>query len=347
MSCTSCQSNDSSPKGCKNNGNCGTQGCNKLNTYNWLSDFHFYESNSGYNLIEVRFKNNRKSFYVNANNAQISIGDIVVTEAEKGFDIGTVSLVGAIVSFQIKKKKIAEENITLKLIRKATASDIKLLHDARDKETKNKKEVKRVIEELRLDMKLSDIEYQGDNTKAYFYYTAEERVDFRELIKKIAYTLKVKVEMKQISARQESAMLGGIGVCGRELCCSTWLNEYTNISISAAKYQQLSINQEKLVGLCGRLKCCLNYELDTYKEITKKFPKYSLKLETKKGKGVCQKIDIFKNILWYAYENENNTWYNISLEKVDTIIAINKKGKKINCLEDYILEENEEKNTYL
>jgi cell fate regulator YaaT (PSP1 superfamily) len=296
-----------------------------------------------FDFVEVRFKNGRKQYYKNTENLSLSIGDIVATQAESGHDIGMVTLSGELVRVQMKRKKIAPKPIDiLKIYRKASQRDIDIWSEARDKEEPMKVKARQLAIDLRLQMKISDIEFQGDASKATFYYTAEERVDFRELIKQFAREFRTRIEMKQVGFRQEASRLGGIGSCGRELCCSTWLTDFRSVSTSAARYQQLSLNPQKLAGQCGKLKCCLNYELDSYLDALKAFPKNDTKLYTEKGTAVCQKTDIFKGHMWYAYEGEWMNWHKITTDQAREIIEINKKREKIASLEDYATELEEE-----
>ena len=286
--------------------------------------------------MEVRFKNGRKHYYENTENLTLGIGDIVATQAESGHDIGMVTLTGELVKVQMKRKKISETpDKNFKIYRKASQRDIDIWIESRDKEESMQVKARQFAIDLRLDMKISDIEFQGDGSKATFYYTADGRVDFRELIKLYAREFRIRIEMKQVGLRQEAARLGGIGSCGRELCCSTWLTDFRSVSTSAARYQQLSLNPLKLAGQCGKLKCCLNYELDAYLDALKSFPKTNIKLKTEKGIAVCQKIDIFKGIMWYAYEGEWINWFKLTTEQSNAIIALNKSGEKATSLEDY------------
>lgn len=338
MACASCSTKEGSPKGCKNNGTCGTDSCNKLTVFDWLSNMTLPSGETPFNWVEVRYKNGRKEYYYNSDNLTLSIGDTVATQAQSGHDIGMVTLTGELVRIQMKRKKIPE-NIedSLKIYRKANQKDIDVWIEAREKEEPMKVKARQFAIDLRLQMKISDIEFQGDASKVTFYYTAEERVDFRELIKVFAREFRTRIEMKQVGFRQEAARLGGIGSCGRELCCSTWLTDYRSVSTSAARYQQLSLNPQKLAGQCGKLKCCLNYELDTYLDALKSFPKTETKLQTEKGTAICQKTDIFKGHLWYAYEGEWMNWHKITTEQANDIIELNKKNKKITSLEEYAL----------
>ena len=338
MGCTSCATGaDGQPKGCKNNGTCGTDGCNKLTVFDWLSNMSLPGNMEPFNGVEVRFKNGRKHFYQNPENLSLAIGDIVATEVSPGHDIGMVTLTGELVRVQMKKKKITPKIEELpKIYRKASQKDIDVWQKVRDKEQDVQKRSREIAIRLGLQMKISDVEFQGDASKVIFYYTAEERVDFRQLIKEFARTFSSRIEMKQVGFRQEAARLGGIGSCGRELCCSTWLTDFRSVNTSAARYQQLSLNPQKLAGQCGKLKCCLNYELDTYLEALDEFPRTDIKLNTEKGRAQCQKIDIFKGLMWFSYESEGMNWHEMEVSKVNEIVALNKKGKKATSLEDYI-----------
>lgn len=341
MSCNSCSTGkDGQPKGCKNNGTCGTDSCNKLTVFDWLANMSLPQGEEPFNGVEVRFKNGRKQYYKNTENLSLSIGDVVATQAQSGHDIGMVTLTGELVRIQMKRKKvdINNEEEVLKIYRKANQKDIDIWSEARDKEEPMKVKARQFAIDLKLQMKISDIEYQGDASKATFYYTAEERVDFRELIKMFAKEFKTRIEMKQVGFRQEASRLGGIGSCGRELCCSTWLTDFRSVSTSAARYQQLSLNPLKLAGQCGKLKCCLNYELDAYMDALKEFPKTETKLYTEKGTAVCQKTDIFKGHLWYAYEGEWMNWHKLTTDQANEIISKNSRKEKVPNLEDYASE---------
>ncbi|MET2986605.1 PSP1 domain-containing protein [Aureibaculum conchae] len=342
MSCNSCSTDTNGvPKGCKSNGNCGTGSCDKLTVFDWLSNMNLPNGQSTFNIAEVRFKNGRKHFYKNTKNLPIAIGDIVAVESSPGHDIGTVSLTGELVKIQMRKKDVGFDSEEVKQIyRKASQRDIDVWQSARDKEQEVQRKSRLIVTRLGLKMKLSDIEFQGDGNKATFYYTADDRVDFRMLIKELASTFKIRVEMKQVGLRQEAARLGGIGSCGRELCCSTWLTDFRSVSTSAARYQQLSLNPQKLAGQCGKLKCCLNYELDSYLDALKNFPKTDTWLKTEKGTAVFQKMDIFKGLLWYAYKDNPMQWVDMEVEKVNEIIELNKEGKKVASLEIYAAKTN-------
>ena len=341
MACNSCSTGkDGQPKGCKNNGTCGTDSCNKLTVFDWLANMSLPNGHEPFLGVEVRFKNGRKRYYKNTENLTLSIGDIVATQAKSGHDVGMVTLTGELVRVQMKRKKvdINDSETVLKIYRKATQKDIDIWSKSRDKEDPMKVKARQFAIDLNLKMKISDIEFQGDGSKATFYYTAEERVDFRELIKVYAREFRIRIEMRQVGFRQEAARLGGIGSCGRELCCSTWLTDFRSVSTSAARYQQLSLNPLKLAGQCGKLKCCLNYELDSYLDALQSIPKQEVKLQTEKGIAICQKIDIFKGLLWYAYEGEWMNWHVISADQANEIIEINKQGKKVISLEEYAAE---------
>ena len=337
MGCSSCSTGkDGQPKGCQNNGTCGSDGCNKLTVFDWLANMSLPNGVEPFNCVEVRFKNGRKEFFHNPENLTLSIGDVVATEAANGHDVGMVTLTGELVRVQMKKKKVKEDSEeVLKIYRKASQRDIDVWQEARDKEDKMKVRAREIAIRLDLRMKISDIEFQGDGSKATFYYTAEERVDFRQLIKEFAREFNTRIEMRQIGFRQEAARLGGIGSCGRELCCSTWLTDFRSVNTSAARYQQLSLNPQKLAGQCGKLKCCLNYELDTYLDALKVFPKTETKLYTKKGTAVCQKIDIFQGVLWYAYEGEWMNWHKLTAEQASKIVQANIAKETIGSLEEY------------
>ena len=341
MACGSCGTTENGvPKGCKSNGNCGSGTCgsgsNKLAVFDWLSNMTLPSGQEKFNIFEVRFKNGRKHFYKNPDNLPVTMGDIVAVEGSPGHDIGTVSLAGELVKVQMKKRKITEDHEDVKKIyRKASQRDIDIWQQSRAKEEETQRKGREILGRLGLQMKLSDVEYQGDGNKATFYYTAESRVDFRQLIRDLAGAFSIRVEMKQVGARQEAARLGGIGSCGRELCCSTWLTDFRKVTTSAARYQQLSLNPLKLAGQCGKLKCCLNFELDTYLDALKTFPKQDLVLKTEKGEAVFVKMDIFKNHLWYTYKEERFKWFRLTLEQVLEIIALNKNNEKSISLEEY------------
>jgi cell fate regulator YaaT (PSP1 superfamily) len=289
-----------------------------------------------FDIMEIRFKNGRKCFFKNTKKLSVCMGDAVAVETSPGHDIGVVSLTGELVKVQMRKKNVKLDNSELKQIyRKATQRDIDNWNSFRGKEAEVQKKSRLIISRLGLKMKLSDVEFQGDGNKATFYYTADERVDFRQLIRELAGTFSIRVEMKQVGLRQEAARLGGIGSCGRELCCSTWLTDFRSVSTSSARYQQLSLNPQKLAGQCGKLKCCLNYELDSYLDALKDFPRTDLYLQTEKGTAIFQKMDIFKGWIWYAYKDNPIYWHKLTVEQTNQIIELNKTNKKGQSLEDY------------
>jgi cell fate regulator YaaT (PSP1 superfamily) len=340
MACTSCSTSDGgAPKGCKNNGTCGTDSCNKLTVFDWLGNMNLPNGEAPFDCVEVRFKNGRKEFYRNTEKLTLSIGDIVATEASPGHDVGIVTLTGELVKVQMKKKGVDHKSEDVaKVYRKASQKDIDIWSEARDKEEPMKVKAREIAISLKLEMKISDIEFQGDGSKAIFYYTANDRVDFRQLIKEFAQSFKTRIEMKQVGFRQEAARLGGIGSCGRELCCSTWLTDFRSVNTSAARYQQLSLNPQKLAGQCGKLKCCLNYELDTYLDALKDFPDFETKLYTEKGDAICQKQDIFKGLMWFAYTDNFANWHVLKIDQVREIVAQNKQKIRVSALEDYAIE---------
>ncbi len=340
MGCSSCSTgSDGQPAGCKNNGTCGTDGCNKLTVFDWLSNMSLPSGERPFSCVEVRFKNSRKEFFRNTENLSLSIGDVVATQAKSGHDIGMVTLVGELVKVQMKRKKVDFKDEELpKVYRKASQIDIDKWQKCRGREEEIKKRAREMAIILKLQMKISDVEFQGDGSKATFYYTAEDRVDFRQLIKDMAKAFSIRIEMRQIGYRQEAQRLGGIGSCGRELCCSTWLSDFRSVSTSAARYQQLSLNPQKLAGQCGKLKCCLNYELDTYLEALKDFPSQDTKLMTEKGIAFCQKTDIFKAKLWFSYKDDPANWHILSKEQVQEILAKNKNKEKVASLEEFAVE---------
>jgi cell fate regulator YaaT (PSP1 superfamily) len=306
-------------------------GCAKLEAFNWLQNIPVHPEDT--DLMEVRFKNTRKGYFRNTNKLRLKLGDIIAVEASPGHDIGIVSLTGELVIRQLLKNNLSPDSDDLKKIyRKAKPVDIDKWKEAIALEHDTMIRSRKIAEKLQLDMKIGDVEYQGDRTKAIFYYIADERVDFRELIKVLADEFKVRIEMKQIGARQEAGRIGGVGSCGRELCCSSWVSNFVSVTTSAARYQEVSLNPQKLAGQCGKLKCCLNYEVHCYLDARKDFPDKSIVLETEKGPAYHQKTDIFRRIMWYAYEQGENAAANLmplSIERIHEIIKINKSGKKI------------------
>ncbi|NIJ44012.1 cell fate regulator YaaT (PSP1 superfamily) [Wenyingzhuangia heitensis] len=344
MSCTSCSTKEGGvPNGCKSNGSCGTGSCDKLTVFDWLSNMELPTGQKPFDIVEIRFKNGRKHFYKNEKNFQLTIGEVVAVEGNPGHDIGTISLTGELVKIQMKKKKVEIDSEEVKKIyRKATLKDIETWEEARNREIETQKKGREIIIKLGLKMKLSDVEYQGDGNKATFYYTADDRVDFRQLIRELASAFSIRVEMKQVGLRQEAARLGGVGSCGRELCCSTWLTDFRKVNTAAARYQQLSLNPQKLAGQCGKLKCCLNYELDTYLDALKSFPAQNVVLKTEKGLGIFIKMDIFKEVLWYTYKENKSKWFKLTLAQVQEIIQENKQGNSVDGLEEFDAENIEE-----
>ncbi|TAF46157.1 MAG: hypothetical protein EAZ51_01925 [Sphingobacteriales bacterium] len=336
MGCASCSTGGCTPGGCKSNGSCLTDGgCSKLEVYDWLSDMDLPTNFKPFNIVEIKFKGSRKEFYRNVDNIYFEAGELVAVEtATGGYDIGHVSLTGELVRMQMKKRRTNEEKIELKVYRKASPSDVEKWKLAKETESATMHKARTIAIELGLAMKLSDVDYQGDKSKATFYYTAEGRVDFRELIKRLADSFKVRIEMRQIGMRQEASRLGGIGSCGRELCCSTWLTDFKTVSTAAARYQNLSLNTLKLAGQCGKLKCCLNFELDSYMDALKHIPDNADRLKTVRGDARLQKTDIFKKIMWYVYPGEENTWIPLEIKRVKEIQELNKKGEKPDDLKD-------------
>lgn len=339
MGCGSCgTSGGCSPKGCKNNGTCATSGCNKLNVYNWLSDTAMPDNYKPFDVIEIRFKGSRKEFFRNRSGLELYTGDAVVLDADMGYDIGHVSISGELVRLQMKKRGINETSEIKTIQRKASDKDIERYNEAKAREAKMLERARTIALQLRLEMKLSDIEIQGDNKKVIFFYTAESRVDFRELIKRFAEEFRLRIEMRQIGYREEASRLGGIGSCGRELCCSTWLTDYKLVNTSAARYQNLSINMLKLSGQCGKLKCCLNYELDIYMEALEEFPKSrTVKIDTVTGTAIMMKTDILKRLTWFTYE-ERHSWICLTLDKVNEYLQMNANGQRAPELVGEVLE---------
>jgi cell fate regulator YaaT (PSP1 superfamily) len=337
MGCDNCSTaSDGTPKGCRNNGTCSSGGCDKLEVYDWLANLALPEGQQAYDIVEVRFKNSRKSFYRNAQQLSLYAGDIIVVETSPGYDVGVVSLTGELARIQVRKK---EPNFkpfeTKKILRIANQEEIDKWIKGRSLEKDLMHKARTLALNLNLEMKISDVEYQGDLSKVTFYYTAEGRVDFRQLIKNMADQFKVRIDMRQIGSRQEAARLGGIGTCGRELCCTTWLTDFRSVSTSAARYQQLSLNPQKLAGQCGKLKCCLNYELDSYLDVMKSFPKNENKLQTEKGDAYHFKTDVFKRIMWFGYQGETGL-IALTPERVKEIAKLNREGKRPKELNEFV-----------
>ena len=324
MSCGSC----GVAGGCGSNGGCSAGGCNRMNVFDWLASIPLSEQSAPFDIIEVSFnQGSRKDFFRNSTRQLFRKGEMITVEGVGGFDVGEVSLSGELVRLQMKKKRVTDSSDIKKVLRTATEDDLKKWQENKAKEKDTLIRSRVIARSLGLEMKLAEVEIQADGRKATFFYTADARVDFRELIRKYAAEFHVKVEMRQIGARQEAAKIGGIGTCGRELCCSTWLSDFKSVSTTAARYQNLSINQSKLSGQCGRLKCCLNYELDTYLDALKDFPENADSLEMASGTLYLQKKDIFKNLMWYSYQG-SNTQYPLTIERVKEIYGMNEKGQK-------------------
>lgn len=332
--CASCSSSSGKPNGCKNNGYCESNSCNKLTAFDWLANIATPTHQEPFSVVEVRFKNDRKAYFDNVNKVSLCIGDWVAVESTSGHDVGMITLTGELVRTQLKIKKIKKDSL-LKLYRKANTTDIETWQKFREKEDELKLEARKMATSLKLKMKICDVEFQGDGSKATFFYSSEGRVDFRELIKQFATQFKTKIDMRQIGFRQESAKVGGIGSCGRELCCATWLTDFRSVNTAAARYQQLSINPQKLAGQCGKLKCCLNYELDSYLDALKDIPSINTFLLTEKGKAKCIKIDVFRKKMWFAYEDNFVNWYDFSVDEVKKLINENRSGKTLLNLDEY------------
>ncbi|MET0391934.1 MAG: regulatory iron-sulfur-containing complex subunit RicT [Chitinophagaceae bacterium] len=329
MGCSNCgtATGGGKPGGCKSNGGCSTGGCNRMNTYDWLRNLPIADMDSGCKVIEVSFnKGTRKDFFRNTSLQPYEKGELIAVEGVSGFDVGEVSLTGEIVRLQLKKRGVKEDNPEMKkVLRVATDRDLDLMQQNKAREPEAVIRSRAIARQLRLDMKISQVEMQADGRKATFFYIADGRVDFRELIKVYASEFRVKVEMRQIGARQEAGKVGGIGSCGRELCCATWLTDFKSVNTAAARYQNLSINQAKLSGQCGRLKCCLNYELDTYLDALQHFPDNCDMIKVAKGNAYLIKKDIFKNLMWYTLPDSTKQ-YPLTIERVQKIKSLNHQG---------------------
>jgi cell fate regulator YaaT (PSP1 superfamily) len=329
MGCSSCGTGGGcgSAGGCQNSGLCASGSCNKMNSYDWITTLD-YDDPSAYEYVEVSFKNGaRKEFFKNPNH--LVTGDTVLVEVTGGgYDIGVIALSGELVRLQMKKKYTTEDRVALQIIRRANERDLEKLENKVELEKKSMVLSRAIAASLGLDIKIGDVEYQGDMKKATFFFTSNGRVDFRELVRAYAKEFKVKIEMRQIGSRQESARIGGIGSCGRELCCSTWLSDFRSVNTTVARYQNIAINQTKLSGQCGRLKCCLNYELDAYVDALQHFPTQANYIATKKGRASLVKTDIFKGLMYYVYEDISmrGVFHPLDKEKVKEILAMNKKG---------------------
>ncbi len=332
MACGSCGTG--TPGGCQSKGSCSTGSCNRMNVHDWLANLPFADPESNCRIVEISFNNgSRKDYYKNTTLHYFEKGQMVALEGVSGFDVGMVNLTGELVRLQLKKNNIDEKSPEIKkILRKATDTDLAKMEESKAREKNILIRSRAMARQLNLDLKMAEVELQADGRKATFFYIADDRVDFRELIKLYAGEFKVKVEMRQIGARQEAGKVGGIGACGRELCCATWLTDFKSVNTNAARYQNLSINQTKLSGQCGRLKCCLNFELDTYMDALQFFPTDADTLETTKGRAFLVKKDIFKNLMWYSMAGGGNH-YPLSLETVRKIKAQNKDGIKPEELE--------------
>jgi len=330
MGCGSCgtSSADGKPSGCQSNGGCSSGGCNRLNVFNWLSDIPFSDLGKPYPIVEIAFNNgSRKDFFRNTTNHIFDKDSWVAVEGAGGYDVGQISLTGELVKLQMKKYGVTEATEMKRVLRPANERDLEVYKVSKRKEMETMVRSRAIAKELNLEMKIAEVEFQADAKKVTFFYTADSRVDFRELIKVFAGEFKAKVEMRQIGARQESGKVGGIGSCGRELCCSTWLTDFKTVNTTAARYQNLSINQTKLSGQCGRLKCCLNYELDTYMDALHHFPDGAEQIEVASGRAFLQKKDIFRNLMWYSFAGSNKQ-YPLAIERVVEILGLNAQGTK-------------------
>lgn len=327
-------SKDGAPGGCQSHGSCSTGGCNRMNVHDWLANLPFSDPESGCRIIEVSFNNgSRKDFYRNTTVHHYEKGDMIAVEGVSGFDVGMVNITGELVRLQMKKRKVDEKSPDIrKVLRRATEADIAKMLEAKAREAQVLIRSRAMARQLKLNLKMAEVEVQADSRKATFFYIADDRVDFRELIKLYATEFKVKVEMRQIGARQEAGKVGGIGSCGRELCCSSWLTDFKSVNTNAARYQNLSINQTKLSGQCGRLKCCLNYELDTYMDALQFFPDNADMLEMEKSRAFLVKKDIFRNLMWYTMPDSNKQ-YPLTIERVNKIKELNKQGIRPSDLE--------------
>ncbi|MCH4148510.1 MAG: hypothetical protein LKG25_07855 [Prevotella sp.] len=313
-------------------GACGRQD-RQLNTYDWLADVPGNAQTT--DLVEVQFKNTRKGYYHNVNNLELKKGDIVAVEANPGHDIGVVTLTGRLVKLQIKKANIKSPDDIRRVYRIAKQVDMDKYKEAKAREHDTMIQTRQIAKNLGLDMKIGDVEYQGDGNKAIFYYIADERVDFRQLIKVLAETFHVRIEMKQIGARQEAGRIGGTGPCGRELCCATWMKNFSSVSTNAARYQDISLNPQKLAGMCAKLKCCLNYEVDNYVEASKKIPSKEIVLQTKDNDYYLFKTDILAGLVTYSTDkNLASNTETITADRAREIIEMNKNGEKPLSLEE-------------
>ena len=337
MGCASCKSSKSTKSGCKNSDTCSR--CNKFSVFDWLNNLTTSNVTNQCSIIELSFKNGRKKYYDNRNKLSLKVGDPLVVGCDIGYDIGLVSLTGELIRLQLRRKQIKKDNISA-ILRIPTQIDLDKWHQAISLEKSTMLYARGIIKDLKLKMKLTDVEFQADGKRAIFYYLADSRVDFRELIKILATKFKIKILMKQIGARQEAGVIGGIGSCGRELCCGSWLQDIRSVNISAARYQKLSLNPQKITGQCGKLKCCLNYELDNYMESLKEFPKNKTSIKTKRGIAMVQKIDIFKKLIWYSYTKGGGDWIPVNVDVVKKMLSLNQSGDSNFFIEDFISKNN-------
>ena len=344
MGCSSCSKGpDGLPRGCRNNGRCGSCGCGSKTVFNWLEGVTLPNGVKAFDVLEVRFKNNRKGFFRKRTNDTYHVGDIVTINLNPGIDVGVVSLTGELVRSQMVSRRVKDDHEIKKIMHKSTQEEIEVWHKARQREEQTRAEAREIIKKLGIPMKLTDVEFQGDNKKATFYYIADERVDFRELVRELAGKFGIRIDMRQIGARQEAARVGGIGSCGRELCCSVWLSDFRSVSTGAARYQQLALDPIKLAGQCGKLKCCLNFELDQYVEAVKEFPSPHAKVFTQKGKAVVFKMDIFKRIVYFLQLGESGIGpIALPVEEANKLIANSLKGVKVASLVEFAIPEEEE-----
>ena len=336
MGCGSgaCGTSSGTPGGCQSHGSCASGGCNRMNVHNWLANLPFSDPESNCRIVEISFNSgSRKDYFKNTSTNFYEKGDMVAIEGVSGFDVGMVNLTGELVRLQLKKKSIDEKSPDIKkILRRANEFDLGKLKESKAREAQVLIRSRAMARQLKLDLKMAEVEIQADGRKATLFYIADDRVDFRELIKQYANEFKVKVEMRQIGARQEAGKVGGIGACGRELCCSSWLTDFKSVNTNAARYQNLSINQTKLSGQCGRLKCCLNYELDTYLDALQQFPDDCDMIEVAKSRAFLVKKDIFRNLMWYTMPDSNKQ-YPLSIEGAKKIKALNRQGIKPDELE--------------
>lgn len=341
MGCSSCSNGaGGTPRGCKNNGSCGSCGSGGKTTYDWLEGIALPSGISAFDIVEVRFKNNRKGFFRRKSTDSYHVGDVVSLDINPGTDVGVVSLTGELVRTQMSIKKVKDDHEVKRILHKSSTEEIEVWHRARKREEATRLKAREIIKRLKINMKLTDVEFQGDEKKATFFYIAEQRVDFRELVLEFAMTFNLRIDMRQIGARQEAARVGGVGSCGRELCCSTWITDFRTVSTGAARYQQLALNPVKLAGQCGKLKCCLNFELDQYVEAVKEFPSAKTKIRTSKGNAVIFKMDIFKKIVYFLELGETAGGPQpVTLEVAKNLIKASENGDKIESISQFAIQE--------